>query len=41
LPIITICALILLIMIVFLLNIVFFWAPFFRVCLPVPLRSRR
>ena len=39
-PIITICALILLIAIVFVLNIVFFWAAFFRICLPVPVRSK-
>jgi hypothetical protein len=35
-PIITICALILLMIIVKLLDIIFFWIPFFRVCLPVP-----
>jgi hypothetical protein len=40
LPIITMVALMLLIAIVFLLNIVFFWAPFFRICVPVPLRSK-
>jgi hypothetical protein len=40
LPVITIVALLLLLVIVFLLNIVFFWVPFFRICLPVPLRSR-
>lgn len=40
LPIIMICALILLIAIVFVLNIVFFWAAFFRICLPVPVRSK-
>jgi hypothetical protein len=39
-PVITICALLLLLVIVFLLNIVFFWVPFFRLCLPVPLRSK-
>ena len=33
-PIITICALILLMIIVSLLNIVFFWLPFFKICLP-------
>ena len=33
-PIITICALILLMIIVALLNIVFFWLPFFKICLP-------
>jgi hypothetical protein len=33
-PIITICALILLMIIVTLLNIVFFWVPLFKICLP-------
>ena len=33
-PIITICALILLMIIVSLLNIVFFWVPLFKICLP-------
>lgn len=35
-PIITICALILLMLIVKLLDIIFFWMPFFQICLPVP-----
>lgn len=35
-PIITICALILLMIIVQLLNIVFWWLPFFKICLPIP-----
>jgi hypothetical protein len=35
-PIITICALILLIIIVTLFNIIFFWLPFFKICLPLP-----
>jgi hypothetical protein len=35
-PIITICALILLMIIVKLLDIVFFWMPFFQICLPIP-----
>ena len=39
-PIITICALILLMIIVFLLNIVFWWIPFFRICLPLRLKAR-
>lgn len=33
-PIITICALILLMILVSILNIVFFWMPFFKVCVP-------
>ncbi|MEV5409796.1 hypothetical protein AB0K60_13275 [Thermopolyspora sp. NPDC052614] len=39
-PIITICALIVLMIFLSLLNIVFFWRAFFRICLPVPVRSR-
>jgi hypothetical protein len=35
-PIITICAFILLFVIVIALNLVFFWIPFFKICLPVP-----
>jgi hypothetical protein len=35
-PIITICALILLFVIVIALNLVFFWLPFFKICLPIP-----
>jgi len=35
-PIITICALILLIIMVALLNIVFWWLPFFKICFPLP-----
>lgn len=35
-PIITICALILLLVIVIALNLVFFWLPFFKICFPVP-----
>jgi hypothetical protein len=35
-PIITICALILLIIFVKLLDIIFFWMPFFQICLPLP-----
>jgi hypothetical protein len=38
-PIITICAFILLLIIVQLLNIVFWWLPFFKICLPIPVRS--
>ncbi len=40
-PIITICALIVLFIFLVLLNIVFFWLPFFRICLPLPLRGER
>lgn len=35
-PIISICALILLMVVVALLNIVFFWMPLFKICLPKP-----
>lgn len=38
-PIITICALILLMLLVALLNIVFWWIPLFRICFPVPKRG--
>jgi hypothetical protein len=38
-PIITICALIVLIIFLFLLNIVFWWLPFFRICLPISLKA--
>lgn len=38
-PIITIVAMILLMIFVQLLNIVFWWLPFFRICLPIPRRS--
>jgi hypothetical protein len=38
-PIITICALILLMIIVQLLNIIFWWLPFFKICLPIPLKK--
>ncbi len=36
LPIITICALLLLMIIVKLLDIVLYWMPFFQICLPLP-----
>jgi hypothetical protein len=39
-PIITICALIILLVFVILLNIVFWWLPFFRICLPIGLKAR-
>jgi hypothetical protein len=35
-PIITICALIILMIFVLLLNIIFFWLPFLKICFPVP-----
>jgi len=38
-PIITICALIVLMIFVQLLNIVFWWLPLFKICLPIPVRS--
>ena len=38
-PIITICALIVLMIFVVLLNIVFWWLPFFRICFPIPLKA--
>jgi hypothetical protein len=39
-PIITICALILLMIIVSLLNLVFWWLPFFKICLPLGLKAK-
>jgi hypothetical protein len=36
LPIITICALLLLMIIVFLLDIIFRWVPYFMICFPLP-----
>lgn len=38
-PIITICAFILLLILVFVLNIVFWWIPLFRICLPIPVKK--
>lgn len=38
-PIITICALIVLLIFLYLLNIVFWWVPFFRICFPFPKRA--
>jgi hypothetical protein len=40
-PIITIVALILLIIFVILLDIIFFWMPFFQICLPMPKLSAK
>lgn len=39
-PIITICALILLMIIVNLLNIIFWWLPYFRICFPLNLKVK-
>lgn len=39
-PIITICALIVLLMFVILLNFVFWWLPLLRICLPIRLKGR-
>jgi hypothetical protein len=35
-PIITICAFIVLFIFLILLNIIFFWLPFFKICFPIP-----
>jgi hypothetical protein len=35
-PIITICALIVLFIFLILLNIIFWWLPFIRICFPIP-----
>ena len=39
-PIITICAMMLLMVIMKALNLVFFWIPFFKICFPVPLKGK-
>jgi hypothetical protein len=39
-PIITICALVLLMMIVKILDTVFFWMPFFQICLPTNFKAK-
>lgn len=39
-PIITICALVLLMMIVKLLDLAFFWMPFFQICLPTNFKAK-
>lgn len=38
-PIITICAFVLLSIVLSLLNIIFFWLPFVKICLPIPKRG--
>jgi hypothetical protein len=38
-PIITICALVVLLIFLILLNIVFWWLPFFRLCFPIALKA--
>ena len=38
-PIITICALIVLMIFLSLLNIIFWWLPFFRICFPFPKKA--
>jgi hypothetical protein len=39
-PIITICALILMMLILIVLNMVFWWMPFVRTCFPIPLKAK-
>ncbi len=41
LPIITLCAFILLFIIVILLNIVFWWIPLLKICFPIPLFAKK
>ena len=38
-PIITICALIVLMIFISLLNIIFWWIPFLKICFPIPLKK--
>lgn len=40
LPIITLCAFILLMIIVVLLNLVFWWIPLLKICFPIPLKAK-
>lgn len=40
-PIITICAMIVLMLFLIMLNIVFWWLPFFRICLPIILPGKK
>jgi hypothetical protein len=40
LPIITLCAFILLMIIVILLNLVFWWIPLLKICFPIPLKAK-
>ena len=40
-PIITIVALILLILFVVILNIIFWWLPFFRICFPIGITAKK
>jgi hypothetical protein len=39
LPVITLCAMIVLILFVILLNLAFWWMPFFRICFPIPKKT--
>ncbi len=39
-PIITICAMIVLMIFVILMNIIFFWVPFLKICFPLPLKAK-
>jgi hypothetical protein len=41
LPIITLCAFILLMIIVVLLNLVFWWIPLLKICFPIPLAAKK
>jgi hypothetical protein len=40
-PVITICALMVLMIFISLLNIVFWWAPFLRICFPIALEAKK
>ena len=39
-PIITLCAFIVLMIFISLLNIIFWWLPFFRICFPIPMPAK-
>ncbi len=39
-PIITLCAFIVLMIFLYLLNIIFWWLPFFKICFPIPMPAK-
>ena len=39
-PIITLCAFIVLMIFIALLNIIFWWLPFFKICFPIPVPAK-
>jgi hypothetical protein len=39
-PIITLCAFMVLMIFIALLNIIFWWMPFFKICFPIPMPAK-